>query len=236
MYFKNHFLVFATCLIFIFQKVNAQSLEFFSGANYNYNVPINIKSTGIHRQESSNSLKLNFGIALDSVKISTKYYRFSLQLVSQNGNIIVNSSNYDLNNYRRFDYSRHFILLSGYFLNYHKGNLQLNGGLYTTIQVKQKSKVTLKYYNENQEIIEYSIPYSNEDNRYGIFPYFNLGLSGRIAYDLKICKNIFLTPQYTFAVGFFPDPYSIPIRQFANLGLKYKFPPKKTAKKPVQKK
>lgn len=142
----------------------------------------------------------NFGIGLDNVKVAKQSFLFTLRTSSYNGYVYTTDRKPSEVITTGIEVNKSILGLGIYPLNFKMMDNQLNFsfGLETNVLLQ----TSLKGYRTTSFDADKASSTSIIDNSSkGMVNSFGMGLAARIAYRLKIAKNLHIMPQYTFYGG-----------------------------------
>ena len=179
--------------------IHGQDLMVFGGLNNNrfcdYKKENNQFSTFY------SSLKgTNYGLGLDNVKIAKHSFLFTLRTSAYNGYVYTTVRNPDAVTTTGIELSKSTLGLGIYPFNFKilDNHLDFNFGIETNWLLK----TTLKGYRTTLSTTDQPTINTIIDNRSkNMVNQLGMGLSGRLAYRLKIKNDLYLVPQYTFYCG-----------------------------------
>jgi len=195
---KGRFLVLLIALGTM-AHIKAQDLLVFGGLNNNrfcdYKRDNNQFSTFY------SSLKgTNFGIGLDNVKIAKHSFLFTLRASNYNGYVYTTTRQTDAVTTTGIELNKSIIGLGIYPFNFKilDNHLDFSFGVESNVLLKTNLK---GYRNTISTIDQPTINTLIDNSAKTMVNQFGMGLSGRLAYRLKIKNDLYLVPQYTFYCG-----------------------------------
>jgi len=201
----------------------AQKIELFGGANRN--IFHDYYETTPHYSSKYNSdYGFSAGFGLDSIKIDWLVLRFTLQFDKYKGKFEVSESGLG-GGYTTFAKVDKSVLSLGIFpINFRfLDRIDLNLGLQISRLVNESFSGTSSGWTMNQPNWSYNI--QDKYNKYSSTTYF--GFQGRISYDFKISKSIWISPQYLYYFGLSNEFVEFPkntksMRHYFCIGIKNK--------------
>jgi hypothetical protein len=184
-------------IVFIGLTSAAQNFEFYGGPVKNilhdYNKDDN------HFNSSYNpDLGYAFGVALDSVRLDTLFFRFSLQFEHYSGYVKASDGGLGGRSTVNLNFNKSLISLGIFPLNFRIiQRIDLNIGFELSVMVQESFSGTMSGWSMNNPSWSYDLKerYSQYNNRV----YF--GFKGRLAYDFKVSESIWLSPVYMYYFG-----------------------------------
>jgi len=200
-----------------------QKIELFGGTNNNI-----FHDYKNNEGQFSSSYKSDWGYTvgagLDSIKIDWLTLRFTLQFDKYGGKLNASDGGLGGANTTVATINKSIISLGIFPINFRFfKRIDLNFGLIISKLIGETYSGTSSGWTMNQPNWSYNL--QDKYNRYSSSTYF--GFQGRIAYDFKISKSIWITPQYLYYFGLSNEFVEFPeetksIRHYICIGIKYK--------------
>lgn len=179
--------------------IKGQDLMLYGGLNNNRFC--DYKKDNSHFSTFYSSLSgTNFGLGLDNVKIAKHSFLFTLRTSTYNGYVYTNVRQPSQVTNTGIEVNKSTLGLGIYPLNFKimDNKLDFSFGLETNVLLK----TALKGYRTITYDADQASKTSVIDNSSkAMVNKFGMGLSGRLAYRLKIKEDLYLMPQYTFYCG-----------------------------------
>lgn len=201
----------------------SQNLEISGGPNFN--MFFDHRDEGHYYSDYTPAIGYTFAIGIDSLTIyGIRKQRITLQFDSYSGDLNVGDGGLGGGYSTQASIDKSVLSLAVFPINLTiLNNLEFNVGAVLSILMKESFKGTVYGWS----VISGG---SHQDikDRYDEFnSKANFGFQGRIAYDLKIKRNIWLTPQYQCYIGVTKEFIGFPektksLRNYLSLGVKFK--------------
>lgn len=199
--------------------LSSQNLEITGGINKNLFIDfVNDNHYGAsYRSEYGYS----FGMGIDDVKVDWSTYRFTLNFTKYSGGLEAHDISLGGGSITTAQIDKSILSMGAYPINFRIfKRMDLNLGVEFSILMDEHFKGTKSGWNIGNGSWNKSL--AEEYKRYSAKQYF--GLSGRLAYDIKITEKWFISPQYSYYFGLsrefieFPEA-SRSMRHYYSLGL-----------------
>jgi len=195
---KGRFLILLIAL-FAIADLKGQDLLVFGGLNNNRFC--DYKRDNSQFSTFYSSLKgTNFGIGLDNVKIANHSFLLTLRASDYNGYVYTTARQTDAVTTTGIELNKSIIGLGIYPFNFKilDNHLDFSFGVESNVLLKTNLK---GYRNTISTIDQPTINTIIDNSAKSMVNQFGMGLSGRLAYRLKIKNDLYLVPQYTFYCG-----------------------------------
>ena len=195
---KGRFLVLLMALVGM-ANLKAQDLLVFGGLNNNRFC--DYKRDNSQFSTFYSSLKgANFGIGLDNVKIAKHTFLFTLRASAYNGYVYTTARQADAVTTTGIELNKSIVGLGIYPFNFKilDNHLDFSFGVESNVLLKTNLK---GYRNTVSTVDKPTISTIIDTSAKSMVNKFGMGLSGRLAYRLKIKNDLYLVPQYTFYCG-----------------------------------
>lgn len=213
----------AFLLLIIANSASGQKLEVFGGVN---------RSTFRDGKNDNPHYRSSFepgygftaGLALDSIIIDRMRHRFSLQVEQYRGKLDVTDGGLAGSYTTTADVRKTVLSLGFYPLNFMLfKRMDLSLGFVVSVLLHEKFTGRSSGYVMSWP--PWNLPLQEKYDHYSSS--MNVGLQGRIAYDIKVSRSIWISPQYHFHYGLLKEFIEFPdnvgsIRQYFCVGLKKK--------------
>ena len=175
----------------------SQKLEFFGGLNNN--IFHDYEEQYVHNKSVYNSdYGYNLGFGIDSIKIDWIKFRFTLFLDNYSGKLNISEGGLGGGSTTIANVEKYQISFGIYPINIRiLKRINLNIGLIISRLINESFNGTSGGWAMEQPNWSYNL--QDKYNRYSSLTYF--GFQGRIAYDFKISKSIWISPQYLYYFG-----------------------------------
>lgn len=220
-------IVFLICINSL--ALHSQPIDIYGGTNRNLYFGVN--NSGHFNASYQTGNGFSAGIGIDSIKVDWLMMRFSLQFDRYNGNFTASDGGLGGGYSTTAMIEKSVISLGAFPLNFNiKKRLDLNFGFEISRLIGESFSGT--YYSWMMESTPsgmHAVGKSEDLNtRYDSFnSRGNIGLKGRIAYDIVLTKRLCLVPQYSYYFGLSKEFTRFPevtksMRHYFCLGIKRK--------------
>jgi hypothetical protein len=215
---------FSIWMLLNISNLFGQKLEMFGGANNN--MFHNYHNNEGHFMSSYNSdFGFTAGFGLDSIRIDWLTFRFTLQFDKYAGKLEASDGGLGSGFTTIAKVDKSVISLGIFPINFRiLKRIDLNFGLIISRLIDESFNGTSSGWIMNQPNWSYNL--QDKYNQYSSATYF--GFQGRIAYDFKLSKLIWISPQYIYYFGLSNEFVEFPedtksMRHYFCIGIKKKF-------------
>jgi hypothetical protein len=201
-----------------------QNIEIFSGLNKNTFHDYN-KNKGHFSSSYDSDYGYSVGFGLDSIKNDWLTLRFTLQFDKYKGKLKASDGGLGGGYTTIANVQKSLISVGVFPINFRFfKRLDVNIGLVISRLIDESFYGTSSGWNMNQPNWSYNL--HDKYNQYSSNTYF--GFQGRIAYDFKLSKSIWISPQYLYYFGLSNEFVEFPeetkaMRHYLCIGLKKDF-------------
>ena len=213
-------LFLSSCFLIILSSGFSQSVELYGGVNNNKFYNCSYDDGGWQEYSSDSKWGYNFGIAYENLELKPLNIRLTLGFENYNGHITYTDGSHGYFATTNVEITKTVITFGFYPVNIRiKKRLKFNLGLLLAGLINEQEKGTVTGWSATEGVFSREF---NESNA-GYSPLLHIGLSARFAYDFELNDIWYVSPQYSYYLGFMSEFNSTPfnsMRHFVGIGIK----------------